>query len=172
MARRLILSGAVLLLASMACGYRLQGRGDFIPESIHSVGVPTFVNRTTQPELEQRITEEIVRQLQVRGRRETSVRTTGVDAVLEGEVTSYRSLPVEFTADGRARTLQVVITARARLQAATDGKILWAADNFVFRENYPVGNVAAEFVALESVALELVARDFAQAVVTSILEGF
>ncbi len=167
--------GALLLLgpALAACGYSLVGRGGgVLPPDINSIGVPPFANETGRPELEQRITEAILRQLQIRGRRETAAGTSGVDAVLAGEVTSYRAAPVEFNPDGRARTIEVVITARARLQATADRRILWASDHFVFRENYPVGEQAAEFVDQEVIALERVAEDFAEAVVTSLLEGF
>ncbi|TDI35345.1 MAG: hypothetical protein E2P03_00985 [Acidobacteria bacterium] len=163
---------AVLSLVFAGCGYSLVGHGGFLPDDIQSIGVPEFINRTDRPELEQRITEELLRQLQVRSRRRTTAGREGVDAVLLGEVTSFRSLPVEFNPDGRARTIEVVITARSRLQATSDDRIIWAADHFVFRQSYPVGEEGAEFVDVESLALESVARDFAEAVVTSILEGF
>jgi hypothetical protein len=163
---------ALLGCLQVACGYTLVGQGDFLPDSIQTIGVPPFINRTQQAELEQRITEELLTQLQARSRRQTAAGIEGVDAVLLGEVTSFRSLPVEFNPDGRARTLEVVITASARLQATADRRTIWAADNFIFRENYPVGVAGADFVDLETVALESVARDFAEAVVTSILEGF
>jgi hypothetical protein len=162
----------LLICSQLACGYTLVGQGGFLPDDIQTIGVPPFINRTQQAELEQRITEQLLTQLQARSRRQTAAGTVGVDAVLLGEVTSYRSLPVEFNPDGRARTLQIVITARARLQATADRRTIWAADNFIFRENYPVGEAGAEFVDLETVALSSVARDFAEAVVTSILEGF
>lgn len=163
---------ALLGCLQVACGYTLVGQGGFLPDEIQIIGVPPFVNRTQQAELEQRITEELLTQLQARSRRQTSAGIEGVDAVLIGEVTSYRSVPVEFNPDGRARTLQIVITARARLQSTADRRTIWAADNFIFRENYPVGVAGSEFVDLETVALASVARDFAEAVVTSILEGF
>jgi hypothetical protein len=156
-----------------ACGYSLVGRGSgVLPPEITSIGVPPFANETGRPELEQRITEAILRQLQIRSRRRTAATAAGVDAVLAGEVTSYRAAPVEFNPDGRARTIEVVITARARLQTTADRRLVWASDHFVFRENYPVGEQAVEFVDQEVVALERVAEDFAEAVVTSLLEGF
>jgi hypothetical protein len=162
----------LFLLALTGCGYSLVGHGGFLPAEIQSIGVPEFINGTNRPELEQRITEELLRQLQVRSRRRTSAGSEGVDAVLLGEVTSFRSLPVEFNPDGRARTIEVIVTARSRLQSSTDKRIIWAADHFVFRQSYPVGEEGSEFVDLESLALESVARDFAEAVVTSMLEGF
>lgn len=162
----------MILLGWTACGYRLVGRGGFLPPGIQSIGVPTFANLTDRPELEQRISEEILTQLQTRTRRRTSAVGTGVDAVLRGEVTSFRSVPVEFNPDGRARTIEVTITVRASLTSTADHQVIWAADHFVFRESYPVGEQAIQFVDQETLALESVAGDFAEAVVTSILEGF
>lgn len=165
--------GILCLLVLTGCGYSLQGRGaGVLDERITSIGVPPFQNLTGRPELEQRITEEILRQFQVRSRRRTSGSADDVDAVLLGEVTSYRETPVEFNPDGRARTIEVRITARARLLTTVDQKVIWASDHFMFRQAYPVGEEAETFVALESVAIEIVSRDFAEAVVTSILEGF
>jgi outer membrane lipopolysaccharide assembly protein LptE/RlpB len=163
-----------LSLIMAACGYRLAGRGDFLPPEIETIGVPPFANYTARPELEQRITEEILRQLQIRSSRKTSASRSGADAVLIGAVTGYRSTPVEINLDGRASTIQIIITARAQLQAIPDQEIIWAADNFTFRQNYPVGGglEGSDFVDVEGLALDAVARDFAEAVVTSILEGF
>ena len=163
---------AVVAALCGACGYTLQGHGTFLPPEVRSIGVPPFINHTGRPELEQRITEEILRQLQTRSRRRTTSTETGVDAVLRGEVVSYRQTPVEFNPDGRARSIEVVITARARLVPSAGGDVLWASDHFVFREAYPVGEEAATFVDTESVALQRVASYFAEAVVTSLLEGF
>ena len=163
----------LILLALTGCGYSLQGRGSGVLDpSIGSIGVPPFQNLTGRPELEQRITEEILRQFQVRSRRRTLSSADGADAVLLGEVTTYRETPVEFNPDGRARTIEVRITARARLLTTTDQQVIWASDHFMYRQAYPVGEEATEFVELETVAIETVARDFAEAVVTSILEGF
>jgi len=164
----------VLSLAVAACGYRLAGRGDFLPPEIETIGVPPFANYTARPELEQRITEEILRQFQIRSDRKTSASRTNADAVLIGAVTTYRSTPLEIGLDGRASIIQIIITARAQLQAIPSQEVIWAADNFTFRQNYPVGGglEGSDFVDVEGLALESVARDFAEAVVTSILEGF
>ena len=165
---------AVLILALLAagCGFHLQGRGTFLPADIRSIGVPPFQNRTARPELAERITSEILLELQVRSGRRTAAAAEGVDAILRGEVVSWQSLPLEVNPDGRARTIQVVVAARARLVDATDEAVIWAADHFVFRQAYPVGDEAAEFIDTEGLALDEVAADFAEAVVTSMLEGF
>lgn len=163
----------ILSLVLAGCGYALQGRGSSVlSPGIETIGVPPFKNLTGRPELEQRISEELLRQFQIRSRRRTTASADGADAVLRGEVTAYRETPVEFNPDGRARTIEVRITARARLLATLDQRVIWASDHFTFRESYAVGEEAAAFVELETVAIEVVAADFAEAVVTSILEGF
>ena len=36
----------IAALASTSCGYTLAGRGSFLPETIKTIGVPDFDNRT------------------------------------------------------------------------------------------------------------------------------
>src|SRR5712692_6615802 len=51
---------AAVLLSFTACGYRLTGHAGGLP-GVQTIGIPTFVNRTSRPQLEQRITEHVIR---------------------------------------------------------------------------------------------------------------
>jgi len=48
MRRRLVVCALVALASAAApgCGYSLAGRGSFLPASVQTIGVPTFINRT------------------------------------------------------------------------------------------------------------------------------
>jgi outer membrane lipopolysaccharide assembly protein LptE/RlpB len=173
MRRLLALACLVPLLAG--CGYRLAGQSSFIPERITSIGVPPFENETTRAELEQRISESVLDELLRRGKGRFSI-TAGrenVDAVLEGVVTGYSKSPVSFGSTGRATRQEVTITARLALIETDPETILWSQENFVFRRQYDIQEGGQEqFFDREIVAIEELARDFATAAVTSLLEGF
>nr|MCU0253104.1 hypothetical protein [Acidobacteriota bacterium] len=66
----------------------------------------------------------------------------------------------------------VVITARMRLVQTVPEKVLWSRDNFVFSQQYDIPTLPNEPVDQVLVATDQIARDFARAVVTAILEGF
>ena len=63
---------------SSSCGYALAGRGSFLPDYIRTIGIPTFLNRTTVFNLETMLTrrcapsssaEESIRRCPRHGRR-------------------------------------------------------------------------------------------------------
>ena len=168
---RVLVLAAVLGLAP-ACGYHLAGHGSTLPTGVHSVGIPVFVNKTSRPELEQRVTEHVVDEFTTRGRVRILPGEEGADAVLRGTLYSYATAPVVINEQGRARRYEILITARVVLSQAATDKILWEDDHFLFKQQYDVPESAATFVDQEIVAIDQVAGDFARSVVTSILEGF
>ena len=167
---RAVLAGiAALLLAG--CGYHLAGQGDFLPEHIEIIGVPPLENETQRAELGQRASEELLDEFLKRGYKAVARRET-THAVLEGSITGYHRVPVSFSARGRATREEITITARVRLVETEPEHILWSQENFVFRGQYDIEERNEEFFNREILAIEEIAQDFAEAVVTSIVEGF
>jgi hypothetical protein len=161
-----------LLLGSGGCGYHLAGRSRTLSPEIRTIGIPTFVNRTTRPELEQRITEHVIDEFTTRGRVHIVPGEEGADAVLRGTIFSYTLSPVVINELGRATRYEILITARVVLSQVGTDRVLWEDDHFLFKRQYDVPASAEGLVVQEIVAIDQVATDFAQGVVTSILEGF
>jgi outer membrane lipopolysaccharide assembly protein LptE/RlpB len=170
--RRAIALGLAAALLTPACGYRLAGRNQLLPPSVRVIGVPPFENHTRRPEIEQRITEQVTATFIQRGGYRTTASERGADAVLRGEVTGYDVTPVSVGPDGRANRYEVVITASVELDTVPAGSVLFRSSHFVFKKQYDVEGNLVNFFDQEIVAIEQIARDFAQSVVTSILEGF
>src|SRR4051812_48563301 len=80
-------------LVVSGCGYTLSGRGSFLPAYIKVIGVPMFVNSTPVFDVEKRITERVVAEFIGRGKYTIEPRTTGVDALLTGEISSITLTP-------------------------------------------------------------------------------
>jgi len=173
-APRLALRVAVpLLLCGLAgCGYALVGTTSALPENIKVIAVLPFENRTTRPEIEQRVTEEVASQLSRRRRYRVVTDRTTADAVLEGAVTQYRTTPVQFTAEGRASRVEVVVTIQAALREVATDELLWSQAGLVFKEQYDLPPETAEFFDQESAAQTEIAKGVAGVLVTSIFEGF
>jgi len=164
---------ALLVVTVAGCGYHLSGRGGPPPflEGVQIIAVPPFENRTKRPEIEQRVTEEVTRVLNSRGKYRVVPTAARADAVLEGAITSYRTQPVQFTATGRANREEAVITVQAVLRNAADDQVLWSQSGLIFKEQYDVPE-SGEVFDREIVALDLLARGVADTLVTSIFEGF
>jgi outer membrane lipopolysaccharide assembly protein LptE/RlpB len=170
--RVLALSGALVAVAALAgCGYHLSGHSNALP-GIQTIGIPMFVNRTSRPEIEQRITEHIIDEFTTRGRARLVPGEEGAQAVLKGAILSYTQNPVTISEQGRATRYEILITAHVTLSEVATDKILWEDDHFLFKRQYDVAASALTFQDQEIVAVDEVATDFARSIVTSILEGF
>ncbi|MEE9217653.1 MAG: LptE family protein [Acidobacteriota bacterium] len=159
------------LVTVAACGYHLVGRSGSLPEGVTSVGVPVFENRSRQPEVAQRFTEQVIEELSARSSVRILPGPEGADALLRGVISGYESTPVLLSPEGRARRYEVTVTASVRLEDLRHDRTLWANDQFVFRRQYDVPEDES-FFDQQIVAIETVAREFAESVVTAMLEGF
>ena len=163
---------AFALATSAACGYRLSGTGaGVLPSHVQAIAVESFANRTDRPEIEQRITEALTRELSRRGRYRVVTDPNAADAVLEGAITAYRTPPVEFTSAGRQSRVEATVTLEATLRERARDAVLWSQNGLVFKQPFDVPD-SGVYVDQESAALDLLARQAAETLVTSMLEGF
>jgi len=165
-----------LSLASGGCGYALVGRGITTDASIKRVGVPLFTDRTGKPGLDQKITLRVIEELLKRGRFTVVQETTGVDAVVEGEITSYNTIPVGFTAPEanltQASRYAINVTARVVYRKIGQLEPLWKSEAFSFRDEYDVGEDPASFFDREEQTIDRIAESFGRNLVAAMLEAF
>jgi outer membrane lipopolysaccharide assembly protein LptE/RlpB len=156
----------------LSCGYHLSGTGSSLPEHIHTIGLPTFVNNTQGYQVEQKLTEGVQTVLLQRGKYKVVPDATGVDALLKGTILSVSLYPASFSSEGRASEYNVVITAKVTFTDMTDKKVLFQNPSFIFRGQYPIDQDEVLFFDRQSQAIDQIAKDFAESVVSAILEGF
>jgi hypothetical protein len=170
-------AGALTAGAASGCGYTLAGRGSFLPASIKTIGVPTFANHSSVFNLETILTEKVRAEFIGRGKYQILPQSTGVDALLTGDVTGVTIAPASFNADRLATRYTITIVANMQLRDVSDNKVLWENPGLVFRQDYENTSGqnaldAGAFFGQESNALDRVATDFARSVVSAILEAF
>ena len=169
--------GVLGVLPSAGCGYALAGRGTFLPASISSIGIPTFVNRTTVFDLETQVTEKIRSEFIGRGRYQILPEAQNVDAVLTGQVMSASIAPVSFTNEQFASRYVITLSARVELRDTSDNQVLWENPSMVFRQEYDAQGGASvldatAFFEQDVSALDRITTDFARSIVSAILEAF
>jgi len=158
---------------AVGCGYHVAGRGSNLPAEWKTLAVVTFENKTLRYRIEQRLTEAVVREFLAR----TSYRVVPVeenaDAVLRGEVVALETYPVLFdTVTGRATTQLVTVRMKVRLIDRRSGQVIYQNDEYLFREQYEVSTDVKSFFEEQEPALGRLARDFAAALVSAVLEKF
>lgn len=162
----------ILVLATAGCGYALVGRGGgVLPDHVKHIVVVSFENRTQRPEIEQRVTEEVSREVSRRGRYRVIAELDRADASVEGAILEYRTAPVQFDDDLRASRVEAVVRLECTVRDLTTDSVLWRQDGFVFRGQFDVP-ADETFSDQETLALDQIASEAAGALVTSILEGF
>ena len=164
-----------LLLAGPGCGYALVGKGVTTDVSIKRIGVPLFRDLTGKPGLDQKITQKVIEELLKRGRFDVVQQTSEVDAVVEGELTSYLAVPVGFS-DEAQRTqpnrYSVTLTARVHYTKTGQKESIWENDAFAYREEYDVSDDPGGFFQQEEQALDRLSTQFARSLVSAMLEAF
>lgn len=174
--RRRAIVGLLFLVGLNGCGYALVGKGVTVDKSIRRIGVPGFRDLTGKPGLSQRISQAVVEELLKRGNWEIVGSATEVDALLDGELTSYTVVPVGFGNIGGETTgsqrYSVVLSARARYTKTGVTEPLWQNDGFSERDDYDVGDDPSTYVDREEQALERLVQAFARKLVSEMLEAF
>jgi hypothetical protein len=168
---------ALAAVLSSGCGYSLAGRGSFLPDSIKTIGVPLFANRTTVFEVEQRLTDQVRSEFIGRGKYRVIPVAAGADAVLNGTITSITLVPSSFTSDQQASRYMATVIVSIEFRDVANDRVIWTNPALRFQEEYEVttGEGALDpnaFFGQSSNALDRLAQDFARTVVSAILEAF
>lgn len=174
-----LLTGCVSLTWILSgCGYSLAGRGNFLPDYIAVIAVPTFENHSDQVAIEEVFTRKVVDEFTSRGRYKIQADVAGADAVLAGVVLSFTSAPsvLEGGADdlsgNQASTYTVIVRAQVEFKDLVQDNVLWQSSSFQFRDDYEIGEDPDEFFDQQGLTVQRMAEEFAKSLVSSILEAF
>jgi outer membrane lipopolysaccharide assembly protein LptE/RlpB len=162
-----------IVLVLSACGYHTAGKGNILPDHVKTIAIPAFVNETQSYKLEQMLTGAVVREFTTRANyRVIPNADDDTDAILRGTVLSAATAPSTYDANtGRVASVLVTVNMKVAL-TGRDGKVLYANEQYQFREQYQVAQGFASFFQEDSPALQRLSQDFARTLVSNILEGF
>lgn len=164
---------ACAFLASVGCGYHTAGHVVTVPENVKTLAIPAFLNQSQTYRIEQILTSAVVHEFTTRTHYQILNDTSdAADATLHGTVLTTSSSPLTYDSKtGRAESILVVVSMRVSL-VDRQGKILFQNPLYVFREQYQVSQEPSSFFEEDSPAMGRLSRDFAQTLVSSVLEGF
>jgi outer membrane lipopolysaccharide assembly protein LptE/RlpB len=170
----------VPLLLLTGCGYHQVGSAAHIPANVHTLAVPIFATRVQAFRTEVAFTQAVVRELNTatRYRILTSVPgtadndTNNADATLRGTILTEAVTPLTYdSSSGQTSSYLITITAAVTL-TAHDGRVLYRNDAFPWREQFQSTQDLSGFVQEDPAAVRRLARDFAQALVSDMMESF
>src|ERR1700677_2440240 len=164
----------LLLLTTLAgCGYHQAGSATHIPPDVHTLSVPIFKTNATAFHTEVAFTAAIIRELNIRTKYQIlNTDSPGADAILHGTILTQTVTPLTYDASS-SETSSYLITITARvLLVAHDGHVLYRNDAVVYHEQYQSTQDLNGFIQEDGYAVKRVAKDFAQSVVSDMLESF
>jgi outer membrane lipopolysaccharide assembly protein LptE/RlpB len=155
------------------CGYHVAGKSDALPREIHVIAVPALENATTSYRIEQKLTAATVHEFLARTAYKVVSSPADGDAVLRGKVVSLEAVPLLFdTTSGRATTMLVTVRCEVTLKQTATDKVLYHADNFMFRSEYEISTDVTSFFGEQDPAVDRLAKDFAQRLVAAVTENY
>jgi len=171
----------ILLLASLAfpvaiagCGYHQAGAASHLPPSVQTLAVPAFTTRVQSFGTETAFTEAVIRELNTRTRyRLENTETPAADALLTGSILSETAAPLTYDSlSGQTSSYLLTITAKVVLTDQHTHRTLYENDALTYREQYQSTTDLNTYIQEDPAAVRRIARNFAQTVVSEMLESF
>lgn len=176
-------TAALLLCPALTiagCGYHQIGAATHIPANVRTLALPIFKSKVQAYNTETAFTAAVARELSTRTKYRvlTAVRSDvepsaqQADATLRGTILTQAVTPLTYDASsGQTSSYLVTVTADVEL-VAHDGTVLYRNSAFAWREQYQSTQDLSGFVQEDSAAVRRMARDFAQALVSDMMESF
>jgi outer membrane lipopolysaccharide assembly protein LptE/RlpB len=180
--------GPCLLLVALAlpcvsgCGYHTLGSAAHLPDTVHTLAVPIFKNKTQSYHTEVAMTQAVIREFADRTRLSVAAEAgDGADATVEGTIISESVQPLTYrtqttdvvTGQTTSVTSSFLVTINVNvLVTDRDHRVLYRHTNYVFHEQFETTADLTSFIEEDSPAVQRLSRDFAQALVSDILESF
>jgi outer membrane lipopolysaccharide assembly protein LptE/RlpB len=164
---------ALLLFFAAGCGYHTVGHVVTIPNNVHTIAIPAFVNVSQSYRVEQMLTSAVIHEFLLRSRYQVVYDPpSGADATLRGTILGTSVVPTTYDSQtGRASTVQIAVSMSVILSDRS-GKVLYQNPSYYFRDNYEVSQDLNSFFQEDTPALQRISRQFARTLVSNILEGY
>ena len=147
-----------------------------LPTRIRTIAVPAFQNQALRYKIEHRFTDAVINEIIRRGRGLcVQGEREGADAVIDGIVKSFSFTGVLLQPEDpnrRVRIFEVTITAAVTVRDQVENRVIYDNQNYVFRGEFEFTSDPRSFFNEEDPAVQRMARSFAEAVVSTLVNGF
>jgi outer membrane lipopolysaccharide assembly protein LptE/RlpB len=163
----------LLVITLAGCGYHQVGSATHIPANIRTLAVPIFTTNVAAYHTEMAFTQATIRELNTRTKYQIlNADSESADATLHGTILTQTITPLTYDAStSQSSSYLVSITAKVVL-TARDGRVLYRNDSILYREQFQSTQDLNGFIQEDGYAVQRVAREFAQAIVSDMLESF
>ena len=169
--RRSSLAALVLVLTASVGGCSYSPSPSLFPTHLKTLAVPILKNETTEPNIEQEVTQAIVDRF-VQDNKLRVVDEQQADLVISGSVVRYTNSVFGFNAREQAEEYQVAVAVRLTARDRVKNREMWRDDNLIRTTNYfvvaPAGQTPQDQYTSRKDAIE----KLADAVLNKTVEGW
>ena len=156
------------------CGYHTPGSATHLPATVHTLDIPIFQNQAQSFHTEAAMTQAVIREFTSRTSWKvlSSDAAPDADATLRGTVLTETVSPLTYNSSS-GQSSSFLVTVRAKV-VVTDrnNAVVYQNQNYVFRQQYETTADLSSFIQEDPAAIHRLSRDFAQSLVSDILQSF
>jgi Lipopolysaccharide-assembly len=167
--KKSIVAGLTCLSLAGCLGYHIGPAKPYYLRDVHSIAIPTFVNKTLLPRIEVLITDTVIKQFQQDGTFQIANGDTA-DATLKGDIIRIGRSPARSVLGNVLATTEFNLTMSVRYRVVDrNGQPLGPGGEVVGTTSFFVGT---DVTTDERQALPLAAEELANRLVTQLSEGW
>jgi len=142
-----------------------------MPAYMSKIAIPTFLNRTGQPNLENELTQQFSQDFQVDGRVEVT-EPDRANALLLGTITTYQLEPMLMDVHNNPQQYKMRLILYLALKDVKAGKNLWVEEKFEDSVTYYAANNLNVAPENEQDARKRLIHKLSARLIARVIEGF
>ncbi len=142
-----------------------------MPSYMSKLAIPTFQNRTNQPNFENELTQQLNQDFLMDGRLEI-VNADKANALLMGTVTQYQLEPLLMDVHNTPQQYKMRVILYLALKDIQAGKNLWVEERFEESTTYYVANTMGVAPENEQDARKRLIQQLSRRIMARVIEGF
>jgi hypothetical protein len=142
-----------------------------MPSYMSKLAIPTFQNRTNQPNFENELTQQLNQDFLMDGRLEI-VNADKANALLMGTVTQYQLEPLLMDVHNTPQQYKMRVILYLALKDTQAGKNLWVEERFEESTTYYVANTMGVAPENEQDARKRLIQQLSRRIMARVIEGF
>ncbi len=160
----------VIFIAGSGCGYHLVGTGSGFAGKSRNIAIPVFENNSPEPGIERTITSK-VRETFIQDGRLKVVNENKASLLFTGSINHYELKPVSFDSNDNVTEYWVIMNIDVKVRDVSSDKYL-VDQTFRSKWDYTVSSEVLSSERARIDAIDEASRDFAERMVSIIVEGF
>lgn len=154
------------------CGYSFAPRGESIDNRIQKIYVESFVNKTSQAEIENYFRTAFINQFIQNSRFKIVSDVEAADAVVRGKVVNFNTSPLSYLPNNLAAEERATVSMDVTFEDSASGKVIWSSKNMTDSIDYTLDQDINMLSAARKQALMQLADNMAEKAFNLMMSGF